>query len=90
MYVEVTFERHASKRLIARSEAFGLDYDEAKCLAIETATRGKKSLRHFSRNHLTLRRYFSNGLTFYIICRKRRLGARTLISVKTVIIERGR
>ncbi|MDP2750169.1 MAG: hypothetical protein Q8O89_05030 [Nanoarchaeota archaeon] len=90
MDIEVTFEMHAIKRLIARSEAFGMECDEAKCLAIETAVRGKKSFKHVFRNHLTNSRYFNNGLTFFTVFRKKRFGARMLISIKTVIIERGR
>lgn len=93
MLKSIKFEAHALIRLTQRSARYGLSHEEAKERVIETIKAGKKSQRkHKSRirRRTAYYRYFSDNLSFYVICKENKFGMGKKYIVKTVIIEKGR
>ncbi len=87
----IDFDPHALYRLYERGSQFGLDPYEAQRRAQETILSGQfASRKHLSKIHRTYYRYFSDNLSFYVVCKEIDLDEPTTHLVKTIIIERGR
>lgn len=83
----INIETHAFFRMIERGQRYGLDYLETKERAFNAVRSGRLSARkHLSRRHKTYYSYFSNNLSFFVIC----LETKDKILIKTVIIEEGK
>ena len=83
----INIETHAFFRMIERGQKYGLDYLETKERAFNTVRSGRLAARkHLSKRHKTYYSYFSDNLSFYVIC----LEKDGKILIKTVIIEEGK
>jgi hypothetical protein len=82
----INIETHAFFRMLERGQRCGLDYIETKERVFSTVRSGRFARKHFSKRHKTYYSYFSDNLSFYVICLER--GSKILI--KTVIIEEGK
>ncbi len=73
--------------MIERGQQYRLDYIETKERAFNAVRAGRLAARkHLSKYHKTYHSYFSDNLSFYVICKEK--GNKILI--KTVIIEEGK
>ena len=83
----IHIESHAFFRMLERGNKFGLDYYETKKRAYSTIRNGKiTKYKHKSVKHMTYYSYFSDNLSFYVICGEKE----NHILIKSVIIERRR
>jgi len=73
--------------MIERGQRYGLDYIETKERAFNTVRSGRFAARkHLSKKHKTYCSYFSDNLSFFVVCLERD----DKILIKTVIIEEGK
>ncbi|MEK6963586.1 MAG: hypothetical protein AABX70_04110 [Nanoarchaeota archaeon] len=87
----IDIEAHAFLRMLERGAEFGLNYYETKRRAFQTAQLGKTAKRkHLSKTNKTYYQYFTDGLSFYILCQEEELEKHTSCLIRTVIIEKGR
>ncbi|MBI5388939.1 hypothetical protein HZB01_01005 [Candidatus Woesearchaeota archaeon] len=87
---KIDIETHAFLRALERGSLFGLDYYETRERILITAKDGVWAKKHQSTHHKTYKRYFSDNLTVYVICREKEKKEYVHCVVKTIIIERGR
>ena len=87
----IEIEAHSFLRMLERGVKYGLSYYECKDRAFKTVRLGNLAQRkHLSRNNITYYNYFSDGLSFYVICHEKDCGKFMKALIKTVIIEKGR
>ncbi|MEK6972469.1 MAG: hypothetical protein AABW72_00315 [archaeon] len=93
MLESIKFEAHALMRLRQRSCQYGLSFQEARKRIIETIkTRNRTKKKHIAKTmwYVTYYRYFSDNLSFYVICKENKFGVNKKYLIKTIIIEYGR
>ncbi|MFH1917067.1 MAG: hypothetical protein ABIJ21_07435 [Nanoarchaeota archaeon] len=76
--------------MLERGSTFQLSYETTRAYAIQTVLLGRHAHKHLSKKHRTYYRYFKENLTLYVICEECGEKKRTIKTIKTVIIERGR
>ena len=87
----IDIEAHTFLRIFERGAKYGLSYYECKERIFKTVRLGKLAKRkHLSKNNITYCNYFSDNLSFYVICYEKDFGKFIKIQIKTVIIEKGR
>lgn len=87
----IDVEAHAFLRMLERGCEYGLDYYETKERAFKTVRLNRLAKRrHLSGKNKTYYQYFSDNLSFYVICQEKEFEDYVKCLIRTVIIEEGR
>ena len=87
----IDIEEHAFYRIVERGLQYNLTFEETEERILRTVSYGRLSKRkHLSKINKIYYHYFSDGLTFYVICKEQATSGLIIYKIKTVIIEYGR
>ena len=88
--ISIYYDEHALFRLVERGSRFGLTLEESQKRVKETLFYGSESKKHLSKNHFSSCRYFPDNTTMFVIWKNGILHKKTMVRIKTIIIEAGR